>query len=332
MSLGPQSPPIKLPDLAEPIRPAGTGRVIFQFAGYRSADFFSSLTANPGSWQAPNLFCRWKWNSKSDLEAVGDADSTAMRGVKDANYHRVILGGIQRLEGTLLKKLSRQGNGLRIHHEISATFDSQGAVTEYCGVLRAVFNKAKARTAGINAEELQSFTAWHGTDVFVAVSPQGGESLLQRFLRAARVRKVFDLDWLYVHGNELDIAVVKPSAKNETYPGLRRAMLLAKVAVFAALNVRSRASAVPVGFEPCCSPKGFLALYRFAHNFARQFAPSDAERRRLQRQLLVEGYVDNLPGLPGVVVVPVYWPEPPPGFSATGAGDITSGIVAALAP
>jgi len=52
----------------------------------------------------------------------------------------------------------------------------------------------------------------------------------------------------------------------------------------------------------------------------------------LHRQILVEGYVDDLSGVPGLVVVPVYWPEPKQGFSATGAGDITSGVVAALAP
>jgi len=332
VSFSPQSPSVKVPGVTQPIRPAGTGRVIFQFAGYRSADFFTSIKASPGSWQAPTLFCRWRWHSKTQSEKVTHAEAVAMKGVKDVNYHRLILSGCQRLEGDRLKELSRQCGGLRVHHEISATFDQREAVTKYCEFLRAVFSKAKARTAGINAEELQSFTSWHGTEVFAAVPPQWGESLLQRFLRAAWTREVFDLDWIYVHGNELDLAVVKPGAKKETYLGLRRAMLLAKVAVFAALNVRSDLSKVTSGFEPCCSPKGFLALYRFAHDLARQFAASEAEQRRLHRQILVEGYVDDLSGVPGLVVVPVYWPEPKQGFSATGAGDITSGVVAALAP
>jgi hypothetical protein len=67
---------------------------------------------------------------------------------------------------------------------------------------------------------------------------------------------------------------------------------------------------VPPRFEPSLSPKGFLALYRFAREFARPVAAAPALRPDLQRQLLLQGFAENLPGVPEVVVVPVYWPDP----------------------
>lgn len=328
MPFNSQSPPIQVSE-NESIEPAGTGRVIFQFIDplYCSANFFTSLRASPGSWQAPALFCRWQRGSTPQ-----HANAWAMRKVVGENYHRLILSGFAR-KGKPLEMLSEQCSGLRIHHEISANFDEREEVDEYCEALRMIFIPAVAKTAGMNAEELQKFTSWHGTRVFEAVSSPWGESLLQRFLRATKVREVFDLDWIYVHGNELDIAVVKPGASEEVYDALKRAMLLAKVAVFAALNLRSKVAVSndPRRFEPTVSPKGFLALCRFAQDFARQFA-SEAERKALQYQILDEGYAHDLQGIPGVVVVPVYWPEPEQEFSATGAGDICSGIVAALVP
>jgi hypothetical protein len=82
---------------------------------------------------------------------------------------------------------------------------------------------------------------------FSAAPAEGKDSLLQRLFRAIRVRDRFQLAWLYVHGNDIDIAVVdgaplrtETGKRREHLERLRDAMLLAKVTVFAALHVRSR--------------------------------------------------------------------------------------------
>jgi hypothetical protein len=73
-------------------------------------------------------------------------------------------------------------------------------------------------------------------------------------------------------------------------------------------------------------------LYQFARDFARQYGRSNEGRERLQRQILLEGYVCGNGEIPSVVTVPVYWPDPHEDCSMTGAGDITSGVTAAMAP
>jgi len=317
------------------VRPAGPGRVIFQFKGYRSADFFLDKSAAAGEWDLINFFCRWR--GKNAVTQLPPAEK--MSEVSKIDYHRIILSGFQRQDKKTLRRnvnrLSAQCADLPIHHEISARFDSRDEVETYSWILQKVFDKARRKTAGMNPEELRAFTSWPGTDAYEALTSVWPESLVERCLRAARVRQLFDLDWMYVHGAELDIAIVKESASVSTFRELRSAMLFAKVAVFSALHVRSRKTAVPRDFEPCCSPKGILALYRFAHDFSRKFVKSSSRRQAVQDKILRAGFVTNAvlpPGKAGIVVAPVYWPPPQKGMSPTGAGDICSGLVAALGP
>jgi len=333
ISFNTDSPLITVPGVRQDLKPMGTGRIVYQFAdpSYYSPDFFESPEASPGSWDSPPpLFCRWRWDNTSARFEY--ADENAMQNVVNKNYYRFILSGFQSKQEKIVSELAKQCKGLNIYHEISSKFKTREEVKEYYNAIKNVLDKAAVRTAGMNAEELQAFTSWHGTDVFVAVKSPWEESLLQRFLRAAEVREKLNLDWIYIHGNELDIVVLKPGFDESKYEEFRQAMLFAKVAVFAALHIRSGFDRVLPGFEPCFSAKGFLALYKFAEDFAQQFASSEEERKKLHLQILTKGYVYGRDSAQGIVVTPVYWPESLKGFSTTGAGDISSGIVATLAP
>ena len=130
----------------------------------------------------------------------------------------------------------------------------------------------------------------------------------------------------------IDITVVRTGNGSEYCGNLRDAMLFAKVAVFAALHVRSGVTDVPDRFEPSCPPKGFVALYQFAEDYARQYGrTTDSERTEIRQSLILDGFVSGRPNMPDVIAVPVYWPDPEKGCIVTGAGDISSGVTAAFA-
>jgi hypothetical protein len=324
LSFSPQS---EIPLLGAPIHSADKGRVIFQFMGYRSAEFFKGGSSE--NWDAPPLFYRWRRLGSQGTEWATDE---AMRHVGEIDYHRVILSSFHWASDEMLDKLREQCRGMRLHHEISARFESPAAVNQYCNALSEVYRICQEKTAGMNTDELAAFTSWHGTEVFTATLPDRKDSFLQSMFRAMKVREAFGLDWVYTHGNDIDITVVKSGKDPQYLNGLRDAMLLAKVVVFAALHVRAGLLTVKPEFELSCSPKGFLGLYQFARDFARQYGRSNEGRERLQRQILLEGYVCGNGEIPSVVTVPVYWPDPHEDCSMTGAGDITSGVTAAMAP
>jgi hypothetical protein len=341
LSFSPGSQLINVPGIAAAIEPEGAARLIFQFMGHRNPGFFFEDPAgNPGEWNTPPRFGRWRWKGgkKSGKEEPERAEPKAVENLREGGYHRVILSAFQR-PGTAIKELSDQCTGMRIHHEISGAFESRSEVERYHQVIREVFrpgDKNRVRTSGMSDGELAAFTSWAGTDLFAAAPPVGKDSFIQSLFRASKVREAYDLDWLYVHGNDIDIAVVRPGKPEKDMSALRDAMLVAKVVVSAALHLRSKIIAVPPEFEPSCSPKGFLALYQFALSFASQYATDGDDRERelveIQKQILQDGYWCGQKKVPAVVVVPVYWPDPQKGCSMTGAGDISSGVTAALAP
>ena len=331
--------------------PRGEGRVIFQIKGFHSDSFFRNdplAQSGPSDdeWHAWSVLSRWRGQSKRrGVDLLEAGRWKAMQHVNLVKYHRLMLGNFyfpsdnEQQKAELLDILSRQCEGLAVHHEISRSFQNPHAVDNYCFELSRVFQYTGSRTLGMNPGELVSFTSWFGTRVFVAPASPWGESFLQRLVRADQIRKEFHLDWAYVHGDDLDMAAVSPDARPEVYQGLVNAMLFAKIAVYAALTLRASTSTksaeVTSYFEPTCSPKGILPLYWFARDFAEQFAAGDERTQAdMERQILQHGYYigDRNKKMPGVAAVPVYWPESETAPNVTGAGDITSGIVAALAP
>jgi hypothetical protein len=138
------------------------GRVIFQFKGIRSSEFFEHPAGAPGVWSGPTSFCRWR--SGAGKQTVETADGDAMKQVRGARYKRVILSAFQRASSDVIADLGRQCGGMRLHHEISAAFETPDEVHEYCEALDLVFATATERTAGVNVEELGAFTSWQATE------------------------------------------------------------------------------------------------------------------------------------------------------------------------
>ena len=341
LPFSPKSPQIQDEQNGFTAKPDGPGRLILQFSNFRPAEFFKNEMPLPrGGWESRPVFGRWRWKhgEGENPQVIEDACAKEMADLHAAKYCRVILSGFQWGSEANWKTLGQQCAGLRVHHEISSTFENRAAVLHYCDALRTVFGTARrcsaktVFTAGMNDGELAAFTSWYGTDVFAAQQPTlGKDSFLQSFFRAMKVRETFELDWLYVHGNDIDIVVADPKKKEPFASGLRDAMFRAKAVVFAALHVRSGIADVPPHFGLWCAPKGILALCQFAREFARQFGGTEEEGKELFGKLVSDGLACKK-GVPIVAAVPVYWPEPDDQCSMTGAGDICSGVMAALAP
>ena len=330
-SFSARSPAIQA--ISDKVSPASKGRVIFQFR-HHLAEFFATGKKSTGNWDVKPGFHRWRYSDGVKPEPALDLN---MQKVREAGYHRLILSAFHWADGETLQQLQAQCRDMSLHHEISGRFESAALVNQHLRALKKVYQYAGAKTAGMNDEELAAFTSWQRTEVFAAALPERKDSFLQAMFRALKVREVLSLDWLYLHGNDIDITVVSPEVLGappaEQYlKQLRDAMLLAKVAVFAALHVRAEVSPLTPDFELSCSPKGFLALHQFAREFARQYGLDEQERAALQRDLLLKGYVCGNARIPSVVTVPVYWPDPHEDCSVTGAGDISSGVMAAMAP
>jgi len=83
------------------------------------------------------------------------------------------------------------------------------------------YGKASYWSAGLNPDELLDITdrnakAWdyHGfsLDAYLFPESRTSESLLKRFVRVLHLLRELELDWIYVHGNELDIAIWRKEA------------------------------------------------------------------------------------------------------------------------
>jgi len=163
------------------------------------------------------------------------------------------------------------------------------------------------------------------------------ERLLQRFVRAYHLLKILEFDWIYVHGNEIDLVIWRRKACRMVNFGekARDAMLLAKMAVVANMIER----AVPTLKQyvtqhlqqgTALAAKGFWALIVFAEEFsewvASRYSEQGLNKDTILKSLLYNGYceVNDF----GIAIAPVFWPSTVQNLNATGAGDYSSAVVA----
>ena len=248
----------------------------------------------------------------------------------------------------LKKQLDRlREEGIPLHTELSPGF--------HLAFLKWLIGDQKPSgwSAGINTDDLMTITGkpersriTFDNEVecrpFFHPKPEGREPLLSRLLRAQHLASELNLDWLYVHGIELDLAVVRRhnSSPSIDLGTLRNAMLLAKIAVIAAMNIRAE---IPHEDLEKLAPyslaeKGFLSLMEFAHDYAKwcsaRVGGSSRFEEQVRKQLVEQGFhnASTTDGLDyDIVVAPVMWPKLAEEVSVTGAGDYTSAVTAAYA-
>jgi hypothetical protein len=308
----------------------------------------------PDAWPYPEVFAGVDQVRATTLHVDPVQSGTLGHLNEEASYSVAILGGLAmtQVPAELDEARRTQLDALRdagvpIHTELSPHANLT--------FLKHLIDRPKGSrsgtpalwSVGLNQQDVLALTGDIGgtvrryrnekpLDLMLTPEHEGG-GMLDRFLRARHILRTLDVDWVYVHGNELDMAVWR-AGKSAGRLGkrLRDAMLFAKAAVVAGMIRR----VVPSPLMPmiqshlegsALAGHGFYALAQFADEFVRWMAPilSQQEREELLRTIREDGFVDCGDGV-GVSVAPVYWPtDVAPFLSATGAGDFTSAVVAA---
>jgi len=174
-------------------------------------------------------------------------------------------------------------------------------------------------------------------DPFLFKKRTAREPLFDRFIRAQHLLDCLGAGWIYVHGNELDLAGWRSSSGQDLGRKLRDAMLLAKVAVVAAMIDRhTPPTMLPLVRQQLqgvtLAPKGFWALFEFVSDFASWASTRyNVHAAQVRASFLSRfgdiGWYQNDDF--GVAVAPVFWPDVAKFLNATGAGDYSSAVVAA---
>ena len=226
--------------------------------------------------------------------------------------------------GVQLCTLRSCNPNLRIHTELGA------APTANMMDVIAQTITAGIRSAGVNAGELQQITSLQGSRFFVWPQPSQPETLFERYWRGNHLLTQLEgLDWLYVHGSEIDIELRRCIDEADLAREIE-ALLLAKAVVVLRVLERSGISYEEVRgkLAAVLAEKGHLALIEFSYDFARHEAKEDRVRfKEIFRSLVHKGYWLR-PDDSAVLAVPVMWPLAAAEANTAGAGDITSGVTA----
>ncbi len=222
-------------------------------------------------------------------------------------------------------------HGVRLHMEISGLTNPAAARQVRDGIRGIV------KSAGINQEELAQITgspAFRKSAFYLnpAAAPAAGD-FVQRYRRALHLAGAFDLDLLYVHGNDADLILMRGFPRGAVRQALLANLFAKGIVVLALLarsqpNWREEAARMRVSLKK----EGFLALLSLADAIAgdRLLVHPD-ERETALRQIAFSGYwFDRRPAGYSVIVAPVMWPPLPPTLSTAGAGDAVSATFTAL--
>lgn len=262
----------------------------------------------------------------SGLQGLGDP----LLNVKDPKG--VDINGPARLfiQDNLRRQLSLLAEtGTRLHLEISGITRVDVALG-----IKAII-QGVVTSAGINQEELTQITghpAFQGSPFFYQpASPQ--ESFVTRYERALKLAQAFELDELYIHGNDADLILVRGVPRGAMWQELM-ADLLAKGVVVLALLQRSVDDWQGVASElgTVLKKDGFLPLLELAAEIARRTYPGqNHDQDLLLRDIAFSGYWFNRdPDGYSCIIVPVMWPQLPADLTTAGAGDAVSAMLATL--
>lgn len=287
-----------------------------------------------------------------DLRVLAPDRAEMLAALKPLRCSVALLGGLGDVQNPNLLDDIRKNQlialreaGVAVHTELSGTSDLlflSEMVRDGRSALGAQSGTGGGWSVGLNQTDVDKLVTndyLSGVVEDPSVVDRNGEDPrpLVRLLKGWDVLKQLDVDWVYIHGNDMDLTVWKRSTDHTWGPRLRDAMLLAKAAVVAGMIHRI----VPPYLWPLIhhqlqasglASKGFAALSRFAVDLDRWAAKagSKAFGANIRDEVLETGITsgDSF----GISVAPVYWPtDVAPFLSATGAGDFTSAVVAAYA-
>lgn len=293
-----------------------------------SGDTFTFTVADDA--QIQQIARRFDYILLSGLQALGDP----LLNLKNAAGQEINEPARHFIQQAMRRHLSLLARyGVRLHMEISGLYNPP--------VARLVRDaiQGSVKSAGINQEELAQITGsgtFRGSPFFLAARREnetGPTGFVRRYERALHLAQAFNLDQLYVHGNDADLILVRGLPRGAVRQALL-ANLFAKGVVVLALLRRSQSDwqkeAARMGIV--LKKDGFLALLAMADAIAQDtFLVHPDDRETILRQFAFNGYWYNRdPKGYSVVVVPVMWPDLPPGLSTVGAGDAVSATFTAL--
>jgi hypothetical protein len=201
-----------------------------------------------------------------------------------------------------------------VHFELSGA-PGEGETRSLAELLK----QAGITHLGLNRQELEQITEINGSPYYFAPRPPIPESSYRAYERARFLLERIGNDTNYVHDPNLDILLRRNtgdiSADEEALKRHVIAMLLAKVAVPADLQVRAVGSAsFPLGL---CA-KSLFSVVQFARDYSQGCPP--AARAEAYESLISNGFYYNPNGV-SVAIAPTISMEFGPEVSLAGAGD-----------
>ena len=314
------------------------------------------------AWPYPSVFHTWDINgqtleikpvSSQHIEKLAQTEEYDVALLRDVCY-KPTSDLLQQARKAQLDAL--RNAGVPIHVELSPGFDP----VSLRGYIIGSSHPTRSHwSASLNQDELLQIVdrtvqsicyqppipRWNPSLLSPQVGPAG---LLQRFRLAWHLMQILEFDWVYVHGNEMDITVWRPDkfdSGTELGSKLRDGMLLAKAAVVRAMIERHAAPLLQQVVNGLLLPgtalaaKGFWALLFFAYEF-KNWAEEQLEKEgKMSKKQIQDEVKDIWNGLLmngtcelgndiGIAVAPVFWPDIAQFLNATGAGDYSSAVVA----
>lgn len=308
--------------------------------GRRLHEWIPSETYQNGDWPSIPLFASQSWNAQEDILQFHVACDSSLEQIANS-YDIILLDGLNALADIdlddkfryllieILKDqiicLKKQNPHIHIHIELSIP-DARAV-----DIIQEVI-KAGIDSAGVNPEELLDITSNPHSPLNVWPRPSRPESIYERYHRGSRLLDQLEhLKWLYIHGNEIDLSIYRHASPAQLEKNVN-AILFAKALVISEILERSKINNDEINQIPALqAAKGYLALLDFAYDLARLHCQdkSQEEVKHVTKELARRGYWIGDGHYP-VAAVPVIWPGITHRAITTGAGDITSGIMAVL--
>lgn len=308
--------------------------------GQRLYEWRPSGSFQNDDWPSLPLFASQTWLAEESILQFHVASSTCLERIADT-YDIILLDGLNALTDTGLEdefrfhlveilkeqlaRLKAQNPHLHIHIELSLP-DSRTV-----HLIQEVI-QAGIDSAGMNPEELLDLTSNPDSPFNIWPRPSRPETIYERYTRGCKLlEKLQYLKWLYIHGNEIDLAIYRQASPAILERNVN-AILFAKALVIAEILERSKIGIEEIHNIPALqAAKGYLALLDFAYDLAHRHSPNknEEEIKCVTKDIVQRGSWIGEGHYP-VAAVPVIWPGITHRAVTTGAGDITSGVMAVL--
>lgn len=296
-----------------------------------------------GNLQKIPIFAEWKVENETlIIKASGD---DTIKWIAE-HYDSVIISGLEILDMKWL--------GVRFKHFIESELRRQLEVlrrkevilhmkivpphsTDSKAILDIICRYVNSASISIDDLYLMTDGEYHAKDTYLKMKYTSSKSVFDRYQRADQLSRYLDLDKLYVHGDDVDLVLMKTTSEEKLRQEIRT-ILFARSALVAALIKQSNPDWKDIlrkKVKPVLNKRGFVSLVKFARDYAKFITKrldKSKDMQRLSEHIVLNGYhfCSREKGDYSVVIAPVFWPSLKKICSNNNTGDIVSALVTVL--